>query len=111
MKNIKKSKLILAICLVIHSVSFFVLFLLYWNKKRSLAKTFAAISAAGGIAGALLIYKDRKNLKKEMTELGEELAEEEEDFFGSGFDEDEVFCDFEKEDGETEESEIVPDAE
>ena len=106
----KKSKLILAICLVIHSVSFFVLFLLYWNKKRSLAKTFAAISAAGGLAGAYLLYKDRKNLKADMTELGEELAEEEEDFFENGFDEDEVFCDFEKED-DIEDEETTPDAE
>lgn len=106
----KKSKLILAICLVIHSVSFFVLFLLYWNKKRSLAKTFAAISAAGGLAGAYLLYKDRKSLKADMTELGEELAEEEEDFFENGFDEDEVFCDFEKED-DIEDEETAPDAE
>lgn len=109
----KKSKLILAICLCIHSVSFFVLFLLYWNKKRSLAKAFAAISAAGGLAGAYLLYKDRNNLKADMTELGEELIEEEEDFFGSGFDEDEVFCDFEKEDNEDgdENEDTVPDAE
>lgn len=108
----KKSKLIIAICLVIHSVSFFILFLLYWNKKRSLAKAFAAISAAGGIAGAYLLYRDRKNLKADMTELGEELAEEEEDFFGNSFDEDEVYCNFEKEDEDGEEAEnTVSDAE
>ena len=45
-----------------------------------------------------------------MTELGEELAEEEEDFFENGFDEDEVFCDFEKED-DIEDEETTPDAE
>ena len=66
----------------------------YVGKKRSLAKVFAAAAAVGGVSGAYLLLKGAKKpcCNKEQP------AEDEEDLFGDGFDEDDVFCNFENED-------------
>ena len=49
----KNTKLFVGISLMVQSVAFLVLALVFWGKKKSLAKAFAAVSAAGGVAGAI----------------------------------------------------------
>ena len=48
----KKTKFIAGLCLIGQSILFFILFLVYWNKSRSLSRSLAVFSAVGGIAGA-----------------------------------------------------------
>ena len=94
MKN-KKTKFIAGICLIIQAVAFFLLFLIYMNKKRSLANAFAAVAAVGGVAGAALLFSAKEEAKKH-SEAIEDSPEE--DDFEAAFDEDDIFCAFE--DGE-----------
>ena len=56
----KKYKFTIGITLLVQSVSFIVLFFLLYKKKKSLANTFLALSAVGGIAGAYLVLKEAK---------------------------------------------------
>lgn len=51
----KNTKLFVGISLMVQSVAFLVLALVFWGKKKSLAKAFAAVSAAGGVAGAFCL--------------------------------------------------------
>ena len=59
----KKAKVIAGICLMGQSVVFFALFIAYWNRSRSLAKTLAVFSAIGGISGALLVLSELREKK------------------------------------------------
>ena len=61
---LKNYKLHFAAALVVQSVTIFVLFCALWCKKKSLAATFLAVSAASGATGAVLISQ----LKKELSE-------------------------------------------
>lgn len=91
----KKIRLILGISLIVQSITFFVLCLVNLEKKKNLAKTFGAFSAAGGIAGvALLIseYKNRKKIRAAEDDLYDEFCEDFEDF---DIDEDDLVCSFE----------------
>ncbi len=62
-KMIKKAKVIAGICLMGQSLIFFVLFIAYWNRSRSLAKTLAVFSAVGGVSGALLVLSELREKK------------------------------------------------
>ena len=68
----KKIKVIAGISLIAQAMLFFILFLVYWNKSKSLAKTLAVFSSVGGICGALLVLSelnDRKWKKRLDNEL------------------------------------------
>ena len=56
----KKLRFYAAVTLIVQSVSFAIIFIMLYNKKRSLAKTFAALSVAGGIAGGYLLVCEAK---------------------------------------------------
>ena len=60
---IKKAKVIAGICLMGQSIVFFALFIAYWNRSRSLAKTLGVFSAVGGISGALLVLSELRERK------------------------------------------------
>lgn len=90
----QKVRFISGITLITQSIVFIVLCIALWGKKRSLAKVFAAAAAVGGVSGAYLLLK---GVKKPCCNK-EQPAEDEEDLFGDGFDEDDVFCNFENED-------------
>ncbi len=57
----KKYKFNIGLTLLVQSASFVILFFMLYNKKRSLANTFLALSAIGGITGAYLVLKEAKN--------------------------------------------------
>lgn len=91
----KKTKMIIGISLIVQSITFFILFLIYWNKKRSLAKTFAAFSAAGGVVGAICLVSELKK-KNCCNKVDEEDIDE--DFADLDVCEDEILCSFDESD-------------
>ncbi len=92
----KKGKLIAGLCLVAQSLLFFVLFLVYWNRSKSLSRTLAVFAAVGGVSGALLIINEMKN-KAYEDEFDEDFEDWDGDFgdeLEDSFD-GEVSCSFE----------------
>ncbi len=75
----KKYKFTIGLTLLVQSASFIVLFFLLYKKKKSLANTFLALSAIGGIAGAYLVLKEAKD-EVEACELAAKDAYEYDDF-------------------------------
>ena len=57
----KKYRFHIGLTLLVQSASFVVLFFMLYRKKKSLASTFLALSAIGGIAGAYLVLKEAKS--------------------------------------------------
>ncbi|HBR31914.1 MAG: hypothetical protein PHD46_01535 [Eubacteriales bacterium] len=94
----KKTKVIIGISLMVQSITFFILFLIYWGRKRSLAKTFAAFSAAGGLVGAFCLISELK-VSKCCTSFDDEDIDE--DFADLDVCEDDILCSFDE--SETEE--------
>ena len=74
---IKKTAFYAGITLVIQSVSMMVLFFLLFAKKKNLATVLLAMSAAGGIAGGILLYKHAERVKAEEDLLSEFLGDDE----------------------------------
>lgn len=70
---LKKLKLPAAVALFVQSVTFFVLFLVLWSKKRSLAGTFLAVSAMGGLACGCLVAEMRKEIAATTVEFDDEF--------------------------------------
>lgn len=92
----KKTKFFIGIALTVQAITFFILFLIYWGKKKSLAKAFAGIAAAGGIAGAFFLITSRDG------SCSCSYDEDYDDYYDDDFDDedlidDEIFCDFEDE--------------
>lgn len=54
---IKKTKFYIGIALLVQAITFLLLFIMMFHKKRSFGGAILAIAAAGGIAGAILVYK------------------------------------------------------
>ncbi len=57
----KKHRFNIGLTLLVQSASFVVLFFMLYAKKKSLANTFLALSAIGGVTGAYLILKEAKS--------------------------------------------------
>ena len=74
---VKKTAFYAGITLLIQSVSMAVLFFLLFAKKKNLATVLLAMSAAGGIAGGVLLYKHAKRVKEEEDLLSEFLGDDE----------------------------------
>lgn len=89
----KKTKTVIGISLLVQSLAFFILFLIYWSKKKSLAKTFAAFSAAGGVIGAYCLVSELKTNKH--CEIDDNDIDE--DFADLDVCEDDIICSFDDE--------------
>lgn len=97
----KRLKPILGITLLVQSITFFVLFLVNAEKKKNLAKAFAALSAVGAVAGGVLIfldYRERKQLKTAEDDMFDEFDEFLEDYDDIDVCEDDILCSFENAD-------------
>lgn len=101
----KKTKMIIGISLVVQSLTFFILFLIYWKKRRSLAKTFAAFAAAGGVVGAYCLVSELR--LKNCCELDEEDIDE--DFADLDVCEDDIICSFDEDEDDDVEEDIAED--
>ena len=75
----KKSRLYIAIALLVQSIAFFVMFLILCAKKKSISAAFLAVAAMGGALGGYLLYKEKLDWNEGMnidTSLdGEEFDE------------------------------------
>jgi hypothetical protein len=101
----KKTKMIVGISLMVQSITFFILFLIYWNKKKNLAKTFAAFSAAGGVVGAYCLISEMKRCR--CCKVDEDDIDE--DFADLDVCEDDILCSFDE--GEEKSDEKKADSE
>ena len=96
----KKLRPILAVSLLVQSLTFFVLSLLNIEKKKNLAKAFAAIGVAGGAAGAYLLATELKP-RKYCCEAGDcDDFDEFDDLDDLDVCEDDILCSFEDENAE-----------
>ena len=82
---LKKSKLMLAVSLLVQSFTLFVLFLILCVKKRSIAAAFLGVAAMEGAAGAYLFHQVKEELEEDDFDpsdyLDEDLfPEDDEDF-------------------------------
>lgn len=89
----KKAKMIIGITLMVQSITFFILFLIYWGKKKNLAKTFAAFAAAGGVVGAFCLVSELKGRKCCCDSDDDEIDE---DFADLDVCEDDILCSFDE---------------
>ena len=78
----KKAAFYAGITLIVQSVSMAILFFLLFAKKKSLASVLLAMSAAGGVAGGVLLYKHAKRVKAEEELLSEFLGDDEYEYDG-----------------------------
>lgn len=70
MKNpIEKSKFTIALILLIQSVSFLIMSIAQWGKRKSLAGAFLAISAIGAAVGGFLMLKSASKENERLTVL------------------------------------------
>ena len=76
----KKTAFYAGITLVVQSVTMAILFFLIFAKKKNLASVLLALSAAGGIAGGILLYKHAKSVKREEELLSSFLGDDEYDY-------------------------------
>ena len=70
---LKKMKLPAAVALFVQSITFFMLFLVLWAKKKSLAGAFLAVSAMGGFACGCLVAQMRKEIAATTVEFDDEF--------------------------------------
>lgn len=61
----KRTKFIIAVCLVAQSFTSFVLSFVYAGKKKELSKTFLGLGILGGLGSAYLLYNDYLENKAE----------------------------------------------
>ena len=101
----KNTKLFVGISLMVQSVAFLVLALIFWGKKKSLAKAFAAVSAAGGVASAFCLVAAGKERAKYASDCCDGCCECD----GEYFDGDDILCNFEDTDLYDEEDEPESD--
>lgn len=100
----KKFRPILGISLCIQSLTFFILALINIEKKKALAATFAALGAAGGAVGGVLLYNEIKERKADDEFDPDDYLESfDDDFDDLDICEDDILCSFEDE-GEKDEA-------
>lgn len=88
----KKAKMIIGITLTVQAIACFILFLIYWGKKKSLAKAFAAFAAVGGVVGAYCLISELKG--KCCADDDEEEIDD--DFADLDVCEDDIVCSFDE---------------
>ena len=70
MKNsIGKSKFTIALILLVQSISFLIMSIAQWGKRKSLSGAFLAISALGGVIGTILLIKSASAENERLTVL------------------------------------------
>ncbi len=87
----KKTKSIIAACLLAQSFLCFILSVIYMKSKKGFSKTCAILGVAGGLTGGILLFSEyRKKLAKRRAYLADldYTDDEYEDFFGEDLDDD-----------------------
>lgn len=99
----KNKKQVFGIAFVAQAVTCIVLSIVLWNKNKVLARTFAVVSALGGIAGTYFLLSDR--IQKKLASCFSDADEAEDDFENFDVSEDDILCTFE---GEGDDMEPMP---
>lgn len=68
---LKKTKLYVAIALMVQSISLFALFLSLWAKKKSIAGAFLAVAALEGATGGYLLWQMKQEADLAKRDNGE----------------------------------------
>jgi len=71
----KKYRFHVGLTLLVQSASFIILFFMLYRKKKSLANTFLALSAIGGITGAYLVLKEAKREVEACEQAAKDVCE------------------------------------
>ena len=97
---LKKTKSIIAACLVAQSFLCFILSLIYMKTKKGFSKTCAVLGLAGGVAGGALLFDEyRKELEKRRELLSDlDYEEDYDDFFIDDEEIDDIDCSIQSED-------------
>lgn len=82
---IKKTKLIAGIALLIQSLTFLVLFFVFYSRKRKSANAYLGVSLAAAISGAALIVWHKEDEKAEEREIWGSDWEDCEDLFDDDY--------------------------
>lgn len=74
LQSLKKSKLYIAITLLVQSITFGVMFIMLYSKnKKSLASTFLALAGVGAAFGGYLLYLTRQEDREDSEHYSEYL--------------------------------------
>ncbi len=73
---LKKSKLVLSVSLLVQSFTLFVLFLILFAKKKSIAAAFLGVAAMEGAAGAYLFNQVKSELEENDFDPSDYLDED-----------------------------------
>jgi hypothetical protein len=92
MKNKKQA---FGIAFVAQALTCLVLSIILWNKNKVLARTFAVVSALGGVAGTYFLLSDR--VQKKLASCFSDAEDFEDDFEDFDVSEDDILCTFEGE--------------
>ena len=71
----KKYRFHIGLTLLVQSASFVILFFMLYRKKKSLANTFLALSAIGGLTGAYLVLKEAKSEVEACEQAAKDACE------------------------------------
>lgn len=85
---LKKSKLIAGIALLVQSLTFLVLFFVFFSRKKKSANAYLGISIAAALGGAALLVCHNEEEKAEERLLWGSDWEDCEDLFDDNFDDD-----------------------
>lgn len=96
----KNKKQVFGIAFVAQALTCLVLSIILWNKNKVLARTFAAVSALGGVAGTYFLLSDR--VQKKLASCFSDSDEADDDFEDFDVCEDDILCTFEGEDDDME---------
>ncbi|MCH5183656.1 MAG: hypothetical protein J1E00_05705 [Oscillospiraceae bacterium] len=77
----KKPKVIVGLCLFAQAVLFMILFVVYWNRSKSLSRTLGVLSAVSGLGGAWLLLTERQ-AQIRSDAIDDDFYGSEEDFDG-----------------------------
>ena len=91
----KHKKQVFGIAFVAQALTCLVLSIILWNKNKVLARTFAVVSALGGVAGTYFLLSDR--VQKKLASCFSDAEDFEDDFEDFDVCEDDILCTFEGE--------------
>lgn len=82
---IKKTKLIAGIALLVQSLTFLILFFVFYSRKRKSANAYLGVSLAAALSGAALIVWHKEDEKAEEREIWGSDWEDCEDLFDDDY--------------------------
>lgn len=82
----RKSKFIIAICLIAEAFTTIVLSLIYAERKKELSRALLSVGLLSGLGGAYLLYKEYREVKNEkFISEGEDWCNDDCDFDDQDF--------------------------